>query len=505
MTTTSSTTSSTATTTLTGTTATATDSASIGAAILTAMGGGGGLSLDTTSLATELASAEYSSQTSALTTQLSSVAVQISQASQLKSDLLSLSSSLGTLVEGSNLLPQPTVTNSSVASATLPSGSSGSTSSYTLEVSNLATAQVLSSPTESSSATMKGGTLTFNFGTISNGSLTANGTTQSVSIADGASLSDVASSINNAGMGVTAYIATNSSGEQLVIKGTQGAANGFSITTSDSSSATSTNTSLAALAYDPSSTSSSQATLVTNSTDAAYKLDGISRTSTSNTIDNAAPGLSLKLTGTNSGSPTTITYSDPSSSITSTMTNLVSALNSIITEVNTDTDPTGTGKLYNDSGAKATKSAFSSLVNAVIMPNAASGEPKTLADLGVTIAQDGSLTLDSTVLSSALSSNSGAVAAMFTSGVNGIYSTIFNSVNNLTTSTNAGSLAGSITQYTDLQTRLTTQQSNIATLQSELRARLITQYAAANSSIAGYTSTQSYLTNQIAQWNKTGG
>jgi flagellar capping protein FliD len=41
-------------------------------------------------------------------------------------------------------------------------------------------------------------------------------------------------------------------------------------------------------------------------------------------------------------------------------------------------------------------------------------------------------------------------------------------------------------------------------LQATLRDRLVTQYAAANSVVASYNSTASYLTNQIAQWNKTG-
>jgi flagellar hook-associated protein 2 len=181
------------------------------------------------------------------------VALKISQASTLKSDLLSLSSSLGTLVEGTDLLPQPSVTNSSVATATLPSGSSGASSSYTLEVTQLATSQVLATSSQSTSATMKGGTLTFNFGTISNGTFTAgSASSTSISISDGASLSDVATAINSANMGVTAYIASSTSGQQLVIKGSEGASNAFTIT-SDSSSATSTNTSLSAFAYDPSS------------------------------------------------------------------------------------------------------------------------------------------------------------------------------------------------------------------------------------------------------------
>jgi flagellar hook-associated protein 2 len=488
------------TTTSTTSTTTATDSASIGSALLTSIGGGTGL--DMTNLATQIAAAEYASQNASLTSQLSKVAVQISQASQLKSDLLSLSSSLGTLVEGTNLLPQPTIANSAVASATLPSGSAGSPSSYSLEVTKLAAPQVVTTGNLPASSKMKGGTLTFDFGTISNGALSPSGTSKSITIADGATMAQVATAINSASMGVTAYVATNANGQQLVIKGSEGAAKGFTITGSDSASASASNTSLTALAYDPAATNG-QATLIASASDAAYKLDGISRTSASNTIDYAAPGLSLKLTGTNTGSPTTITYSDPSSSLKSTMSNLVTALNSIITEVNTDTNASS-GNLYSDSAAKATKRAFSALPNTVIMPNAATGEPKTLADLGVKITKDGSLTLDSAKLSAALASNPSAVAAMFTSGINGIYSTVFNTVNTLTTSTNSGSLAGSITQYTDLQTRLTTKQSKLTDLQTQLRTRLVNQYAAANSSVANSNSTLTYLKNQVAAWNKTG-
>jgi flagellar hook-associated protein 2 len=456
-----------------------------------------------TALAGTISEAEYMSQTSALTSRLSKITTQISEASQLKSDLLSLSSSLNTLIEGGGLLPEPTVTNSSVATATLPSGSAGSSSSYTLEVTQLAASQVLAtSNLSSSAATLKGGTLTFNFGTISGTSFTADSShsAATITITDGQTLADLASSINSADIGITAYIATNSGGAQLVLKGSEGAANAFTITAADDSGATGAN-SLSTFAYTP-ATSSTTITRPQASSDAAYKLDGISRTSTTNTIDYAAPGLSLKLTGTNSGTPTTITYSNPSSTIKTTMTNLVSALNTLVTEINTDTSAS-TGSLYNDSGAKAAKRAFSTLVNTVIMPNAGTGEPATLADLGVTLAKDGTFTLDSSTLSTALTNNVNAVAAMFTNGINGVYATLFNTISGLTTAADSGSLAGSITAYTDLQTTLTDKKTAIATQQEALRQRLITQYSAANSTVASYNSTLTYLKNQIAAWNNS--
>ena len=479
-----------------------TDTATLGSALLTSMGGGTGI--DMTDLATKIAAAEYAGKSATLTSRLDKVAVQISQASQLKSDLVSLQGSLSSLIDSGNLLPAPSVTNASVASASLPLGSSGSSTPYSLEVTQLAQPQVLSSASQSASATMKGGTLTFTFGTVAGSSFTADAshTSASITIPDGASLAQVAGRINAAGIGISAYVASNANDQQLVIKGSEGATNGFTLSASDDAGAAAAGTSLETLAYDPAAVSN-PTTKVQGATNAAYKLDGISRSATGNTIANAAPGLSLKLTGTNTGNPTTITFSDPSSAITGTMTNLVTALNALVSEMNTDMAPS-TGALFNDSGAKAMSKALGALAGKVIMPNAASGEPKTLSDLGLSIDKSGNFTLDTARLSSALSTNAAGVAAMFTKGASGVYSTFFNMVQGLTTSTDPGSLAGSVTRYTKLQTSLSDQQSQIGTLQSALRERLITQYAAANSVVANSNSTLAYLQNQIAAWNKSG-
>lgn len=495
MTTTSSTTSTTSTTT--------TDSASIGAQLLTSLGVGTGV--DMTQMATNVATAQYATQTDALNARLSNIALQISQAGQLKSDLLTLSSSFSSLIDSGNLLPSPTVTNSAVASASLPLGSAGATGSYSLEVTTLAKPQVLATKTfVPGEQTMKAGTLTFNFGTVNGAGLTAdsNLSSKTITIADGATLAQVATAINSAKMGVTAYVATNANGSQLVFKGTEGANNAFTVSATDTSDASSTGfNSVSVLAYSTAATSTT-ITQQQGAGNASYKLDGITRTSTSNTIDNAAPGLSLKLTGTNVGNPTTITYSDPSSSITNTMTNLVAALNAIMTELNTNMSA-ATGNLYNDTGAKAVSRAFSQLAGTTIMGNAADGEPKTLADLGLSTNRDGSFKLDTTKLAAVLSSNPSGVAAMFTKGVNGIYSTIFKMTSALTTSTDTGSLAGSVTRYTNLQATLTTQKAKLSDQQEALRQRLITQYAASNAAVAASNSTLTYLKNQIDAWNKS--
>ena len=478
-----------------------TSASAIGASLLTSFGVG--IGTNTNTLADEIAAAEYSGQTGAVNSQLSAVGVQISEASQLKSDLLSFSSSLLTLVSSGNLQPSPTVTNSAVATASLPSGSTGATSSYSLEVDHLAQPEVVTTAPTSASSTFQGGTLNFNFGTITNGTF-AQDTTQashSITVAAGASLTDVASAINNGNMGVTAYVATGATGSQLVIKGSDGANSAFTITpsTTDTSSGTS---SLASFAFDPASTTNTT-TMVQNAGDAQYKLDGVAQTSASNTIANAAPGLSLTLTGTNVGAPTTINYSDPTSSITSAMTNLTSALNSLVTEMNTDMTASSNGSLSNDQGAQMMSTLFSQLPGMTIMPNATGTAPKTLADLGLSIGKDGTFTMDSTKLTSAMTSNMSGVTAMFTDGINGIYGTVFNTVNSLTDSTNPGSLAGSIATYTTQQTNLNTQLTSLNTQQTTAASNLVNQFAAANAAVAANQSTLAYLKNQIAAWNNT--
>ncbi len=478
----------------------ASDPASIGAALVTSLGLGTGI--DMTTMATEIAQASYAGQTSALATQLSQVQVKISEAGQLKSDMLSLASSLGTLVDSGGLASTPTVSNSAVATASLPLGSSGANTSYNLEVDALASPQVLSSPAYSSAnATTGSGTLTFNFGTITNGSFAADPSQSSVSVTipSGATLSQVATAINESGAGISAYVATTANGAQLVMKGATGADSAFTVSATENSG----DPGLSSLAWDPSTASSS--TLAESASDAQFKLDGISQSSSSNTITNVAPGLSLSLTGTNVGNPTTVTYSNPSSNITSAMTNLTSALNSLVTELNTDTTPSANGDLSNDSGAQQMSRQLSELAGMTIMPNAAAGAPSTLADLGLVVNKDGSFTLNSTTLSNALATNPSAVAGMFTNGLYGVYGTIEGMSETLTSSTDPGSLAGSVTQYTALQTSITAQQSTVATEQSDMRTRLINQYATANASVAESKSTLTYLQNQIAAWNSSTG
>ena len=476
-----------------------------GSSILTSLGVGTGI--DMTNLATEIATATFSNQVTNNSTQLSAVAVQISEASQLQSDFSSLVTSFSSLVNGGSLTATPSVTQSGVATASLPPGTNGAGLSYTLEVDQLAQGQVIASPgLSAATATTGSGTLSFQFGSTASGSFTADASKTPVTVAinRGDSLTQIAQDINSAGAGVTAYVAQTASGARLVMQGPTGADSAFSVTATENSA----DPGLSALNYTPGSVATGATTttgtlLAQTPQDAQFSIDGIAQTSATNTVQNAAPSLSLSLTGTNTGQPTTITYSDPSANIGQSMTNLTSALNQITSELNTDMTASTNGSLTNDSGAQAFQRQMATLASTTIMPNAAAGAPSTLADLGLVVNKDGSFTFDSTKLHSALTSNAGAVAAMFTNGLYGVYGTLFNIQTSVTSTTDPGSLAGSVTTYTAQQTTLNTAKTNIANEQAALQAQLVNSLAAANTAVANSKSTMSFLTQQIAAWTNT--
>ena len=479
-------------------TAAAADSASVGSALATALGGGTGI--DMTALAGNLATAQFAGRLARIDNQNTRLTTQISQATQLKSDLLTLASSVGSAVRTGALSAQPTVANSAVASATLPPGSAGVSGSYSLEVLALASPQVLNSQAFTAPTTLTGsGSLTINFGTVAGSAFTADAAHApvTVAIAAGATLADVASAINGSGAGITAYVATSGDGAHLVLKGQQGAANGFTLSATE----TAGDPGLARLAFDPASAAAATAagiptaTIAAGASDAHFKLDGVDRTATSNSVANAAPGLSLSLTGTNIGAPTQITFSDPTTQIASSMQELTNALNTLVGEMNTDLDPAG-GTLAADTGTRALRRQLATLAGAKIMPNAAAGAPSTLADLGLSVNKDGTFKLDGTRLNATIAANPQGVAAMFTTGLYGVYGTLDSMSRSLTSASDPGSLAGSIKRYTGIQTKLGTQRTALASQQDKLRTQLVTQFAHSNSIVSGSRSTLTFLQNQ---------
>ncbi len=464
--------------------------------IISALGAGSGV--DMQALASNLAEAQFALRIQRLSERSEKLDTKISTASTLKNQISQLAGALGERVRTGDLSPAPTISNPAVATVTRAAGSQPA-GQYTLEVSALASAQTLTAPAFPDAISPVGaGTLTLRFGTVGAGSFTpdAGRDPVDITIASGATLTDIANAINASGSGVSAYVANAADGARLVLKGEEGAANGFVLEATE----TPGEEGLAALAWEP--VAGDPGRLLTTSGDAAYSIDGIAMTSARNNIGNVAPGVSLNLTGTNVGSPAIIGFADNSAAINSVMQDLTSALNEIIGALNSATDPQA-GDLARDDGARNLKRQLSSLGSTVIMPNAAEGEPKTLAELGLGINRDGSFSFNAATLQQVMTNEPEAVAAMFTNGLYGVYATIDKISRNASTAGNPGSLAGSVSRYNSQLSRLDEQNAKAVEQQEVLRARLSKQFAAADVRISASQSTLSFLKAQVALWNQS--
>lgn len=465
--------------------------------IITTLGAGSGI--DMAALASNLALAQFAGRTDRLTARSETLDRQISAASDLKSMIMSLASSLGDRVRIGDLSPQPSVANAGVASASL-SGARQPSGTYALEVTTLAAAQNLASPAFANTTDPVGsGTLTLRFGGIAAGVFTEDAahTAVNVTIPAGATLNDVAAAITGARAGVTAYVAQTTDGPKLVMKGSEGATNAFVVEAAE----TVGDEGLAALAWNPAAPGTGR--LLADATDAAFKVDGLAMTAKSNTAANAIPGVTLKLTGTNPGAPTQVSFSDPSAAITTAMGDLTGALNEVAAALRAATDPVS-GDLARDGGAQSLKRAFSTLANKDIMPSAAPGAPRRLTDLGISTQRDGSFAFDAARLTAAMQRDPQAVAAMFTNGLFGVYATFDGLSRAAAKVSDPGALGGSIARYQKQKSQVTLDQTKLAEKQETLRAQLVQRFAVTDSRVGASKATLSMLQNQIDAWNAQG-
>ena len=454
-----------------------------------------GSGVDMTGLAVQLAEAQFAGRNQRLTTQSETLERRISLAGSIRSSFSTFATALGERLRTGDLAPLPTISNPAVAAVSSPLGSIGK-GSYSLEVTKLASGQVLTGGSYASAQdTVGAGTLTIRFGETNSASFAENAgkAPLTLDIAAGATLADVAQAINGKNAGLSAYVAQTATGAQLVIKGADGAKNGFVIEATEDPA----NPGLSAMAWQP---GSDPARLVKTTADAEFTLDGIARTSSSNKIDSIAPGLSLALTGTNVGAPAVINFNNPSSALSSVMQDITGALNEISGELRSATDPK-TGELARDTGARALRTQLAALGSTVIMPNAPEGSPRTLAELGLAIQRDGSFTFDSSKLTAAMARDPAGVAAMFTTGLNGVYSTIDRMARSNSVSSNQGTLAGSVARYQSQSQQINRDLEKLADQQEALRANMVARFAKADSRIAASNSTLTFLQSQIDVWN----
>jgi flagellar hook-associated protein 2 len=390
----------------------------------------------------------WESQIATLATQTSDLTAFQTAATNLDNDMEALSSLTGALAS-------TTVTSSDSGALTATTTTGATVGNTVVEISNLATtASYASTAVASATTALPAGTIT-----ITNGS----GTATNITTGSGVNtLTDLENAINSAGLGVTASIITDASGSQLaLVSNTSGSAGNFTV------SSTGTGFGFTAGA---------------TGANASLTVNGIPITSATNTVSGVIPGVTLNLLSASSTTnPTQITLSvAPNTTAVSTAINqFVSDYNTIIGYVNseyTDTPGTGQGALAEDPTVSTLQSDLLQSMDFTASP--ASGETSTtmpnLSSMGITVGNDGTLTVDSTTLDSALQNNYSDVVNFFQGSAQNGFA---NSLNTQLTSFISPSdgaftvdLQSISNETTALNTDITNFQTNvIAPLQTQLQ------------------------------------
>jgi flagellar hook-associated protein 2 len=344
-----------------------------------------------------------------------------SQASALN-NLNSLLSSLQTAVEalqgpdGQLNAEATTSSDPTVVTATANPGATLGTHSIT--VSQLATvSSYYTGDLASADTTFATGQFTVKVGTGTPVTITVDNTDNT--------LNGLATYINNnsQSLGVTANVISDASGSRLsLLSNTSGAPGDLQIS---------------------GNTTGLSFTKAVTGTNASFTLDGVPLSSSTNSVTTAIPGVTLSLVGTSS-SPVSVSITPDANQATAAVNSFVSAYNAVVQAINTQFTYTQGGTqppLFSDNTLAQVQQTLANDVNYAIP---GSSGPTSLATFGVSVQQDGTLSVDTGTLTSALTGNFSAVQSFLQSTTNGFATNFSNDLTNLTDPT-TGAL------YVDLQ------------------------------------------------------
>jgi flagellar hook-associated protein 2 len=422
-----------------------------------------GSGIDVDSVVSQIEAGERAPETN-LENQQSTIQTQESDLGTINSDLSALLTSVQSLTDFTGALESNSTTSSDPSVLSATATSAAAVDNHAITVTNLATTSSLYSDelADSTTATFTPGNLTLTIGATSTSAGTS--TTLTFGSSDD-TLSTAASYINSQNLGVTASVITDSGGARLALVSNQsGAAGNISVTSS------------------PTGLSFTQGTV---GQDAKLTVDGVPIDSASNTVTGAIPGVTLNLASADPGSSVQLSVTPDSGSITSAVNSFVSAYNQAIGDINAqytyNTTTDTQGPLASDGTLAAVQSQLLNLMTYTVSGNASFSD---LSDLGITMNDDGTLSVDNTTLNNAAQNNASDLQ-QFMQATNGFAANLQTSLTTMTNPT-TGALTVDTnnlkSNYTDLQNQI----SDIETQITSQHDLLLQQYSALNALLEDY-------------------
>jgi flagellar hook-associated protein 2 len=415
---------------------------------LTTNGAGLGDGIDVASMvASELAPMQQ--PITALEDQQTTLSQESQTLSAINSGLVALHSDVQQFTNIDGAFSAKTASSSDDSQLTATANPLATVASHTIVVTKLASTASYGTNTSLATADTTFGTGTFNIQVGNNAAVPITVTSSNNT------LNGLATTIDGmTNLGVTATVYTDAKGAHLSIVSNQsGAASDITIDPTSNTTG---------LTFQKGATGA----------DAQLTVDGLSIDSASNTISTVIPGVTLNLTDANA-TPVTLTVAPDTSSMTSAVNTFVSDYNVIISAINNQFayDPNSgqaPSPLQGDTNLQLLQQQ---LFNDVSYSMSGNSGVVNLESLGVSMGDDGTLTVDSSTLTNQISTNAAAVSNFF-QGTTTSWGQNFNNDLYKITNTTTGILNVDMTGITNTQTSLTSQindmEANLATQQTQL-------------------------------------
>ncbi|MCH4881128.1 flagellar cap protein FliD [Pseudomonas sp. TMW22090] len=431
-----------------------------------------GSNIDTQAIVKSLVDAEKAPKQAQINTQTLKATTSLSSIGKIQAALDAFRGALTTMGTDSSFSGL-TSSSSDEKVATITTGSGAANGTYSLVVTQLATASKLSTRTFSGGAP----SVVNSGATPTTLTISQSGKNFDLSIPPGATLQEVRDSINTqfSTSGLSANILTDSTGSRLVLtSSTMGV--GSDLTLSGNSGI------------------ETGSTVIDVPKNAKYTVDGsIEMESKSNTISEAISGVNIKLvsvspTAANASkaTPTIIAVSTSAPALKSGVKGFVDTYNALMKAISAETKVTigadGTptaGALTGDSSMRTLMTSIRNELNAL----SGNGSFKSLAQFGIsTESTTGLLTLDDKKWEKAVATNAADVSSMF-AGKTGILARMTAATDSYAKAT-TGTLAERSKTLTESLTDLKKQQDSLDERMTLLQTSLSSKYNAMDSLVA---------------------
>ena len=404
----------------------------------------------------QLALAGDHANITALQNQQTALASQTTALTQITTDLNTLQSAAFALNDPLGSLSAQSATSSNSGVLTATAAGTAVAGTHNITVNSLATtSSYYTNAVATSSTTLAAGSFKVSVGSNAPVTLTIDSTNNT--------LDKLAAAINTQNVGVQASVINDVNGSRLaLVSQTTGAPGDVAVS---------------------SNTTGLTFTKAVTGSNASLVVDGVPISSANNTISGAINGVTLNLAYAAPGSPVTLSVAPDTSQAATAVNKFVSAYNTAATDINKQfsvaSDGSGGGPLEADGTLREAQQALLSAVSYSVTGN---NGPLNLASIGVNLNNDGTLSVDSPTLASALASNFSGVQSFLQSATNGFAGNLSTALNNLTESGTGilGLDAQGISQTSqalsqqilDLQAALATKQQNLTQVYAQVNTTL---------------------------------